>query len=321
MSASSATLADGAHVEDRSTMDWVRAYFWSDSTRRVQTVLGLLWLLDGGLQFQGFMYSHGFPAMLVGLAQGQPGWLHDSMVWAAKFANGDLAVWNTLFALTQVLIGAGLLYRPTVKFAIAGSLGWVLVVWWFGEGFGMLFMDMAQPLTGAPGGVFMYGLIGLLAWPNGRPGGIFGPGGAKLVWAGLWLLMAWLWLMAPSSSANATHDALTGVDSGIGFINSLQSDLASAARGDGLVIALVLSALSAAIGIAVATDWHPRTFLAISIVLSAVYWVIPQAFGGIFAGGATDPNTAPLFILLACAMYPVVSARPAPAASAQAALA
>ena len=36
-----------------------RAYFASDAARMVQTVLGLIWLLDGGLQFQSFMYSQG----------------------------------------------------------------------------------------------------------------------------------------------------------------------------------------------------------------------------------------------------------------------
>jgi hypothetical protein len=315
MSVSSAGLTAGTRAGERSLPERFRAYFWSDNVRRTQTLLGLVWLLDGGLQFQGFMYSHGFPQMIAGLAVGQPGWLHDSLIWGAKFANGDLAVWNTLFALTQVLLGVGLLYRPLVKPALLASFGWVLIVWWFGEGFGMLFMSMAQPLTGAPGAVLIYGLIGLVAWPNGRPGGLLGIRGAKTTWATLWLVMAWLWLLAPSSSANATHDALTSTDSGIGWVTSAQTHLASAAKGDGLVIAIVLAAISAAIGIAVAADWRPRAFLALAIALNIVYWIVPQGLGGIFAGGATDLNAAPLFVLLAYAMFPIVSDRrnrPAP---------
>jgi hypothetical protein len=305
MSASVTDRPAGVHTGERSPAGWLRAYFWSDGTRRVQTALGLIWLLDAGLQFQSFMYSKGFLQMLLGMAAGQPKWLHDSIVWSVHLANGDLTLWNTLFALTQAAIGFGLLYRPLVKLTIVGSLAWVLIVWWFGEGFGMLFMNMAQPLTGAPGGVFMYGLIALLAWPNGRRGGLFGIGGAKAMWAVLWIVMAWLWLLAPNSSPNATHDALTSVSSGIGPLNSLQRSLASASAGHGLVIALILAALSAAIGIGVAADWHPRTWLVISIVLNLVYWVIPQALGGIFAGGATDPNSGLLFILLAAAMFTV----------------
>jgi hypothetical protein len=274
----------------------------------VQTVLGLIWLLDGGLQFQGFMYSHGFSQMIAGGAAGQPGWLHDSILWAARIANGDLGVWNTLFALTQVALGFGILYRPLVKPALAASFAWALVVWWFGEGFGMIFMNAAQPLTGAPGGVLMYALIGLVAWPNGKAGGLLGVRGAKIMWCALWIVMAWLWLLEPSSSANATSSALNGTPAGIGPLDSLQNSMSSWTRGDGLVIALILAALSAAIGVTVATGWKARPFIALAIALNVVYWFIPQGLGGIFAGGATDPNSGPLFVLLACAMLPLVQA-------------
>jgi hypothetical protein len=315
MSVSSTGLTAGTHAPDRSLPDRFRVYFWSDNVRRTQTLLGLLWLLDGGLQFQGFMYSHGFAQMLAGAAGGQPGWLHDSIIWGAKLANGDLAIWNTLFALTQVSLGIGLLYRPLVKPALAASFAWVLIVWWFGEGFGMLFTSMAQPLTGAPGGVLMYGLIGLVAWPTGDPGGLLGIRGAKTMWAALWIVMAWLWLQAANSSANATHNALTAANSGVAWVASLQTHLASAAQGNGLVIALVLAAVSAAIGIAVAADWRPRIFLTLAIALNVVYWIVPQGLGGIFAGSATDPNTGPLFVLLAYAMFPIVSDRRTPSAT------
>ena len=42
----------------------VREYFASDSRRAIQTVLGLIWLLDGALQFQSFMYGKGFIQLL-----------------------------------------------------------------------------------------------------------------------------------------------------------------------------------------------------------------------------------------------------------------
>jgi hypothetical protein len=308
MSASAAGLSSGGRSTDRLGVGWLRDYFWSDNARRVQTVLGVIWLLDGGLQFQSFMYSRGFLQMIVGGAAGQPGWLTDSINWAARFANGDLTLWNTLFALTQVALGFGLLYRRTVKLALVASFGWALVVWWLGEAFGMLFMNTAQPLTGAPGAVLLYALIGLIAWPNGRAGGLLGVRGAKILWCALWSAMAYLWLLASSSSANATHDALTSVGPGMGWLARLQSNLASAAKGNGLVIALVLGVLTLVIAIAVVVDWHPWTWLWVSVVLNLVYWIIPQAFGGIFAGGATDPNAGPLFVLLACAMFPLVGA-------------
>src|ERR1700691_5515643 len=92
-----------------------RAYFACDPRRSIQAVLGVLWLLDGGLQFQSFMYSRAFLQSLVSGAAGQPQWLADSVDWGARLANGDLVVFNTLFALSQVALGVGLLCRRTVK--------------------------------------------------------------------------------------------------------------------------------------------------------------------------------------------------------------
>jgi hypothetical protein len=281
----------------------LREHFAGDRARAIQSALGAIWLLDGALQLQSFMYSSGFVAMLTGNAAGQPRWLSSSITWGAHLASHHLAFWNTLFALTQILIGLGLLHRPTVKVALAASFGWALVVWWFGEGFGMLFMNMANPLTGAPGAAFLYALVGLLVWPNGRPGGLLGERGAKIAWAALWLVMAWLWLLGPTSGAEAARAAIVAAPSGMSWLSTLQEWAADAARGNGLPIALVLAALSAAIGVCVAIDWRPRGFLACAIGLSVVYWLLGQGLGGIFEGGATDPNAGPLFVLLACAMY------------------
>ena len=165
----------------KSTAGRVRAYFASDTRRMIQTALGLTWLLDGALQLQPFMYSRGFIQQLTASAAGQPGWLATSIRSAAHLAQLDPAIWNTLFALTQVLLGVGLLYRRTVKPALAASFAWALVVWSVGEAFGMLFTDMPSPLNGAPGAVLLYAILGLLGWPSDRPGGLLGVGGARRV--------------------------------------------------------------------------------------------------------------------------------------------
>jgi hypothetical protein len=277
----------------------LRAYFASDRRRGFQTALGLIWLLDGALQFQPFMYSKGFIAMLTGTASGQPHWLASSVDWVAHITQHDMTLFNTLFALIQVSIGLGLLCRRTVKPALALSFVWALGVWWFSEGFGMLFAGTSNPLTGAPGAVLLYALIGLLVWPGERTGGLLGARGARTAWAALWLVMAWSWLLAPNSSANATTNAIMSAPGG-GWLHSLQSSVASSAKGHGLLIALVLALLSAVIGLAVATNWRPLPFLALAIVLNVGYWVIGQGFGGIFyTNSATDPNAGPLFVLLA----------------------
>jgi hypothetical protein len=307
-----ATTAPGVRADEfsdrggRSLLAGARAYFASDAPRTAQTVLGLIWLLDGGLQFQSFMYGRGFVAMLASMAAGQPGWLHDSVIWGAHTMQQDPALWNTLFALTQVAIGVGLLYRRTVKGALVLSFVWTLVVWWFGEAFGMLFMTMASPLTGAPGAVSLYALIGAMVWPNDRPGGLFGVYGARLAWGAVWALMAWLWLQAPSSSANAISGAIQAAPSGMSWLSTVQDWATTATKGNGLVFALVLAGLSVAIAVAVAANWHPKPFLLLAAALSLAYWVFGQGLGGIFQGGATDPNAAPLFVVLAYVLYSLV---------------
>ena len=318
MSTSSSSLRVGAvaGAPRKSLTSRALAYFASDSRRTVQTVLGLIWLLDGGLQFQAFMYGKGFIQFLTNLTAGQPHWVSSSVTWGATTLHSHQTVFNTAFALVQIAIGVGLLYRPTVKPALAASFGWVLVVWWFGEAFGMMFMattpmggaPMASALTGAPGAVLLYALIGAMVWPNGRPGGLFGVRGARAVWASLWLVMAWLWLVEAGGASGITN-SINAAPSGMSWLSSVQNWAAKAAQGDGVAIAIVLAVTSAAIGVAVAANWRPKLFLSLAIVLSLVYWVVGQGFGGLFQGGATDPNAGPLFVLLAYVMYTLVPFR------------
>jgi cytochrome oxidase Cu insertion factor (SCO1/SenC/PrrC family) len=287
-----------------------RAYFAADSRRAYQTALGLLWLLDGALQFQPFMYSNGFIDQLKANASGQPHWLADSINWTANVAHSNPTVFNTVFALIQVVIGLGLLYRRTVKRALTLSIVWALGVWWFGEGFGMLFAGTANPVSGAPGAVSLYALLALLVWPSTRPGGLLSVGGARAAWAALWLAMAYLWLLPANSGPNGTFNAImmapTGmsVPHGMAWLSRIDGQAELAAMGHGTAIALVLAGVSAAIALAVWVNWRPRVFLALAIVLSLGSWIIGQSFGGIiFTGNATDPNAGPLFVVLALAMY------------------
>jgi hypothetical protein len=148
---------------------------------------------------------------------------------------------------------------------------------------------MASALTGAPGAVSLYALIGAMVWPNGRPGGLLGVRGARAAWAALWLVMAWLWLV-DAGGANGVTNAINAAPSGMSWLSSVQNWFANAAKGDGTAIAIVLAAVSAAIGVAVAANWRPKPFLALAVGLNLLYWVVGQGFGGIPQGGATDPN-------------------------------
>lgn len=288
--------------------------------RKVQVALGLIWLLDGALQFQSFMYSQGFIGEVIEpMTVMEPAWAKESILWAAHLAGGDLAFWNTGFALIQCLIGIGLLYRPAVKPALAASFAWVLVVWWFGEGFGMVLMNMGSPFTGTPGPVLLYALVGLTVWPGGREGGdsaaasgVLGERGGLAIWSAVWTCAALLWIEVLTRPVFSLSGALIEAsDDSMPWLDHLQRSLATAVQGDGKSLAALLLVLSLLVAGGVWTRWR-RSALALGVLVSLVYWVLGQSLGGLTTGTATDPGAGPLMVLLALAVWPGLAAERAP---------
>lgn len=215
-----------------------------------------------------------------------------------------VALFNALAATLQILIGLGLLYRPTVRIALLGSVGWALSVWWIGEGLGGLFTGSASPLTGAPGAALLYVFSSLILWP--RPvGGLLGRRGALVAWTILWLGSAALWLLPVNRAADAVHNQIADAPSGTGWLSSIESSVANAASGHGLAIAIVAAALSVAVGLASLNDRSAGLSLILAVLLGVGYFVVGQGLGGIFTGSGTDPGTGPLLVLLALAFYAI----------------
>jgi hypothetical protein len=281
--------------------------------RKLQIALGLIWLIDGALQLQPFMFRRAFVTQIIAPNEtGQPGLVAVPIKLAAHIIEPRIALFN-LFAVTiQVLIGIGLIYRPTAKAALLTSFGWALGVWWIGEGLGALFTGTASPLTGAPGAALLYMLAGLIAWPRagcrtGRTagGGLLGERGALAAWALLWLGSAALWLFPANRADAAVHDAVANAPSGARWLSSIHSALAGASSGHGIAIAVGAAGLSAAVGSAVLLARWAKPALALSTSIGFVYLVIGQGIGGILTGSGTDPGTGPLIILLAISLYPL----------------
>ncbi len=280
--------------------------------RGIQIALGLLWLLDGALQFQSFMYSHAFLAEAIEpTALMQPSWVRGPILWASALAGKDLALWNTLFALVQCAIGLGLIYRPTVKPALVLSFAWALVVWWFGEGFGMVLMNMGSPFVGSPGAVVLYAVIGIVVWPGSRGdrrsalgAGALGDRGGLIAWSAAWLCSAALWIAALMRPVYSISGALIEASGdSMPWLGGIQRSLATALAGDGKPIAALLLALSIVIGVGVWSR-RRRAALFLGALVSLVYWALGQSLGGLTTGSATDPNIGPLFLLLAVALWP-----------------
>jgi hypothetical protein len=54
-----------------------------------------------------------------------------------------------------------------------------------------------------------------------------------------------------------------------------------------------------------------KATLVLGMVTFVFIWVATENFGGILAGGATDPNSGPLVIILAMLYWPLTLARKA----------
>jgi hypothetical protein len=322
------TEPETVEPEDDDGLDPRPQRFWRPirSQRILQIVLGVFWLVDAGLQFQSFMFHRGFvETYVLANANGQPAVVSWVITNIGHFIEPHIAAWNTLFALIQVVIGLGLLYRPTVRFALALSFAWALGVWVLGEGMGLVLTGTASALTGAPGSVFMYAMLGLMAWPTGRDPdestvgvassaaacGIGGAATPLIVWAGYWSLAAVLFLLPENRTTTSISSAITGMQAGEpGAYAHVLHGVGSTLSSTGTEWAWLLAALSLVIGFGPSLSRRPGVFLAGGAVLSVAMWVSGQGLGGIFTGSGTDPNTGPLIVVLALAMTPARLAAP-----------
>jgi hypothetical protein len=305
-----------APIRARLPQDWRVGRSPIVTARGIQIALGVIWLLDGLLQFQSFMYTHAMVSeVFAPAAEKQWSIVGGPMTTIDNFYGHDLTLWNTLAAEIQCAIGLGLiLSRKTVKPALIVSFGWALAVWWLGEGFGGLTSTtLPSPLMGAPGAVIIYAIIGLLVYPTSNQEacspadtGPLGDRGGLYAWSGLWVLSAGLWLVNVNRATGATHEMIKGMaEASPHWLARFQSSVAGHTQGHGSTIAIGLAILSLAVAIGV---WTPSRWaaLALGITISIAYWAVGQSFGGPFwIGNATDVNSGPLFVLLAVALFPV----------------
>jgi hypothetical protein len=263
------------------------------------------------------MYTKAFGQMLAGTVGGNPSVIARPITWQAGLVEHHLALLNTVFATIQVLIGLGIAIRPTVRIALAASVAWSLGVWWLGEGLGGILSGSASPLNGAPGAVILYALLAVLLWPAGRgapapfpAARAVGAHAARALWLLLWLSMAYF-AVTPASRAPAAVSSMIGgmADGQPGWLGSLIRGAASLVTGADLAASVVLAVALIVIAAGVCLPGPvARATLLLAIVVALVIWVLAEAFGMILAGGATDPNSGPLLVLLALAYWPTRTA-------------
>jgi hypothetical protein len=262
--------------------------------------------------------STGLGAMVGGTAAGNPGPVAHSIAWNASVVDHHAVVTNSAFALIQILIGLGIAWRPALKPALAASVVWSLAVWWFGEGLGGVLHGTGTPVGGGPGAVFFYALLAVVLWPSERAGDqppfvaarALGLPGARAVWAVLWLGLGTLALLGQGRSADGLSSLVHGLYRGEpGWLAAVDRHAQSLLAQRGLACAVLVALICVAVALGVfGPPVVARAVVVLAVVTAAAIWVVGENLGTILAGGATDPNSGPLLILLALCYWP-----PAPA--------
>ena len=263
-----------------------------------------LWLLDGVLQLQPFMFTSGFAHdILLPAAHGQPGVVAGPLHWSAHLIASHPVLSNTGFAIIQLLLGLALLIGPAVRVSLAASVVWSLSVWWLGESLGGLASGHAMLLTGAPGAVLVYAVLAAVAWPSSRtaaPGRGRQRSSATASWSTLWLVGAVYQLMPGQDTGRAISAAIDAATAGGPDWLAHAGHALAGQIPTGSPFAIALAAIQALIGLLVIVPGPARRIaLFTGSGLAVAFWVFGQGLGELYTGQATDPDTAPLLLMLA----------------------
>jgi len=300
----------------------------------LQAALGALWLLDGLLQLQPYMFERGSNGLLGPLAQNAMGSpsnpyniveSHLVLLFHAYQLPANLTAALVQLAIGVAILDGALARRPgLLRAGLAISLPWACVVWAFGEAFGGMIYPQASMLVGAPGAAVVYALLACVLWPRSDtrrvrlPRGRFADTGNAasspgllpgawpyVLWAAVWDGTALLYVQygnrAPDALAAIVRSGAIGEPGWLGGLARAAADLFD---GRGLFAALLLAFLQLAIGQAALSPRTRRAALALGIGVSLLFWVVGQTLGGVLTGTATDPNLGPLMVLYALALWP-----------------
>jgi len=123
----------------------------------VRIVYGIIWLIDGVLEWQPADF-HNLSHLITAMSQGQPAPLAAviSAGQAVVAINPILA--NALLAALETAIGLSLITNRLSRWALGVSALLAALIWVFGQGLGMVFMAGATDIQSGP----LYVLVSLM---------------------------------------------------------------------------------------------------------------------------------------------------------------
>jgi cytochrome oxidase Cu insertion factor (SCO1/SenC/PrrC family) len=134
----------------------------------LRMAFGLIWLIDGILQFQASMPLGLASDVVQPSAAGTPGWLHALILVGVGIWNNHPIALAVGTAWIQVGIGIVLLVSNAAigRIVAAVSVGWAAMIWLVGNGAGGIFSSSNNILFGWPGATLFYMAAGVwLALP------------------------------------------------------------------------------------------------------------------------------------------------------------
>ena len=292
-----------------SVISAVRSHSFAITRRHLQIALGFLWLLDGALQLQSFMFTTGFAKQIISpTGDGQPVVVAGPVHWGASLIAAHPLPWGIAFAAIQLLIGLALFVPRTARLALGASIAWGLGVWYFGESLSGLASGHASLITGAPGSVLLYVLLALAAWPPRDRSEVAPARWLPFAWAALWIGAA-IFQALPGQNTGTDVAGLIGSSGNPGWLNRVDASVSGWIGGHGLFVVIALVAAEVLIGVGALLRRSLAVAAATGFVLALAIWVVGQSFGGLYTGQATDPNTAPLIALIAVVLLSGVRSR------------
>lgn len=187
----------------------------------------------------------------------------------------------------------------------------------------MILTGQASVLTGFPGAVLLYPLLGVVVYPRravaGAPeddeDGLLPRRYLSRILGVLFVAAALLQLQPYWWQADQLSQAIQGMVGGGGLNGALLDPtlraLAGLTAGREIAVNLVLVLVFLGVGLVLLRvgDDHRRTVLLAVMVVAALIWYGSEALGMVFTGLATDPNSGLLLILVALACWPTAQVR------------
>jgi hypothetical protein len=119
------------------------------------------------------------------------------------------------------------------------------------------------------------------------------------LWVGAAVFQA---LPAQNTGAAVASDVTAGASAAPAWLASLDNSVGGFAASHGPLVVIGLVAVFALVGVGALSRKTRTPAVALGLGLTVAIWVLGQDLGALYTGQATDPNSGPLFALMAIAL-------------------